>query len=334
MDAVYLCSHHIAVLAIRLNAGVVKTALNLKDNIVAQDFTSSSQGRNDRTDNALSAVANSDVGQAILVAASDRREAKAAYFYEMWFGDGAAALMVGDSDVIAEYQRLVFGFMRLCGSLSGGQRNSTTTCGKSDGFAMKATPRSSLKLFQVCSSKLSISMDDVDKFVFPCFFKAEHRKIAQKLGAGPEKLVDNLHEVCGETGTAHPLVMFVQALESAKPGDRILLAGFGQGCDALYFQVTEQYSKFPEKVGITGSLENKKTVDNYAKFLKFRDLIQTEMGIRAEVPSQTAMTVLWRNRKMLLGMVGGKCKKCGTPQFPKMDICVNPECRGTHPRRL
>lgn len=29
---------------------------------------------------------------------------------------------------------------------------------------------------------------------------------------------------------------------------------------------------------------------------------------------------------MILGLVGGKCKKCGTPQFPKADICVNPEC--------
>ena len=84
-------------------------------------------------------------------------------------------------------------------------------------------------------------------------------------------------------------------------------------------------SSFPTRRGVGGSLENKKVVDNYPKFLKFRDLIQTEMGIRAEFPSQTAMTVLWRKRKMLMGMVGGKCTKCGTPQFPKMDICVNPD---------
>ena len=108
-----------------------------------------------------------------------------------------------------------------------------------------------------------------------------------------------------------------------------MLAGFGQGCDALYFQVTENILDIPQKMGVAGCLENKKTVDNYAKFLKFRDLIQTEMGIRAEYPSQTAMTVLWRKRKMLLGMIGGKCEKCGTPQFPKMDICVNPACHET-----
>lgn len=323
VDALYLCSTTLP-FADRLNAGIVKTALNLKDNIIAQDTTSCLKAGTTGLITALSAVRNNDVSR-VMVVASDKREAKAAYFYEMWFGDGAAALMVGDSDVIAEFR----------GSYSvshdfvdhyRGNRNQFDYMWeerwvRDEGYS-KIIPEAISGLF----SKLSISMDDVDKFVFPCFFKAEHRKIAQKLGAGPDKVVDNLHEVCGETGAAHPLVMFVQALENAKPGDRILLAGFGQGCDALYFQVTDNIKNLPPRFGITGSLENKKTVDNYPKFLKFRDLIQTEMGIRAEVPTQTAMTVLWRKRNMLLGMVGGKCTKCGTPQFPKMDVCVNPQC--------
>jgi len=33
---------------------------------------------------------------------------------------------------------------------------------------------------------------------------------------------------------------------------------------------------------------------------------------------------------MILGLVGGKCRECGTPQFPKMDICVNPDCGAFH----
>ena len=54
------------------------------------------------------------------------------------------------------------------------------------------------------------------------------------------------------------------------------------------------------------------------------------MGIRAEAPTQTAMTTLWRRRKMLLGLVGGKCRQCGTAQFPRQDICVNPGCVAHH----
>ncbi len=70
--------------------------------------------------------------------------------------------------------------------------------------------------------KIGITMDDVQKVVFPCLFKAEHKAIAKKLGAAPEKVIDTMHEVCGETGAAHPLLMLVAALEQAKPGDGIL----------------------------------------------------------------------------------------------------------------
>ena len=29
-------------------------------------------------------------------------------------------------------------------------------------------------------------------------------------------------------------------------------------------------------------------------------------------------------------MVGGKCTSCGTSQFPKAEICVNPECKAVN----
>jgi len=139
-------------------------------------------------------------------------------------------------------------------------------------------------------------------------------------------VVDNMHEVCGDTGTAHPLVMFLTALEDASPGDKIIMSSFGQGCDALLFEVTDKIKDLPARRGIKGSLAHRKEESNYSKYLKFRDLINVEMGIRAESPMQTALSALWRDRKMVLGFMGGKCTKCGTPQFPKMNICVNPEC--------
>jgi NAD(P)-dependent dehydrogenase (short-subunit alcohol dehydrogenase family)/uncharacterized OB-fold protein/putative sterol carrier protein len=122
--------------------------------------------------------------------------------------------------------------------------------------------------------------------------------------------------------------MLTKALDDARPGDKILVASFGQGCNALLFEVTENISKI-SRDKFKKTLDLKETTDNYAKFLVFRELIGPEMGIRAESPTQTALTVLWRKRKMLLGMVGGKCRKCGTPQFPKTVICVNPSC-GAH----
>jgi 3-hydroxy-3-methylglutaryl CoA synthase/NAD(P)-dependent dehydrogenase (short-subunit alcohol dehydrogenase family)/putative sterol carrier protein len=312
----------------RLNAGIVKTALNLRDDLLALDLTASLRAGTSALITALNGVRDGNAGD-ILVTATDKREAKAAYFYEMWFGDGAASLLVGRDQVIAEFlgsHSLSLDFV----DHYRGSRNQFDYLWeerwvRDEGYA-KIIPAAVNGLFQ----KLSLTMDDVDKFIFPCFFKAEHRAIARKLGALPEKVQDNLHEEIGETGAAHPLVLFVQALEQANPGDRLLLAGFGQGCDALYFRVTDNIKNLPARAGIEGSLKNKKTIEQYPKFLKFRDLVQTEMGIRAEAPTQTAMTVLWRKRRMILGLTGGRCTACGTPQFPKMDICVNPDCRQVH----
>ncbi len=312
----------------RLNSGVLKTTLNLGDEIKAADFTSSLRAGTTALVEALTAVKSGDNNQ-VLVAASDKRQAKMGYFYEMWFGDGAASVLVGRENVIAEH----LGSHTVTSDFVDhyrGQNNQFDYMWeerwvRDEGYS-KIVPAAVNGLLK----KLSLSMDDISRFVFPCFFKAEHLKIGKGLGAGGGKLMDNLHEVCGETGAAHPLVMLVKALEEAKPGDRILVAGFGQGCDAMCFQVTEAILDLPARRGINGSLAQKKTTDNYQKFLKFRDLIQPEMGIRAEAPTQTAMTVLYRKRDMLFGLVGGKCSKCGTPQFPRMDICVNPDCRAVH----
>ena len=327
LDAVYLASTTLP-FSDRQNAGIVAAALNLPQNLMTLDMTASQKAGTSALITALEAV-RGGTKHRILVAASDRRETRAAYFYEMWFGDGAAALSVGDTDVIAEFK----GSYSVSRDFVDHYRGAGHAVdyvweerwARDEGYS-RIIPEAVNGLME----QLGITISDVDRLVFPCVFKAEHRNIAKILGASPEILADTLHEVCGETGAAHSLLMLTAALESAKPGDRILAAGFGQGCDALYFVVTDDITRLSPRSGVKGSLSNKKTIDNYPKFLKFRNLIQTEMGIRAEAPSQTAMTALWRKNGMILGLVGGKCRACGTPQFPKMDICVNPGCDASH----
>jgi uncharacterized OB-fold protein len=56
-------------------------------------------------------------------------------------------------------------------------------------------------------------------------------------------------------------------------------------------------------------------------------LIELEKGMRAEVDKRTALSVLYRKNDMLLGLTGGKCRVCGTAQYPKTRICVSPNCK-------
>ncbi|MFA6449705.1 MAG: OB-fold domain-containing protein [bacterium] len=324
VDALYLCSTTLPY-ADRQNAGILHAALNLKDNVITSDFTSSLKAGTGAVIAAFDAITAGTRNKA-LVTATDKRETKGAYFYESWFGDGAASLLLGTEDVVAEFK----GAYSVSYDFTDHYRGTGFKYDymweerwmREEGYG-KIIPEAVNGLLK----KLGLTMKDVSKFVFPCFFKAEHAAIAAGLGATPDKVADNMHEVCGETGTAHPLVMLVAALEQAKPGDKILVASFGQGSDALLFEVTDNITKLPTRKGIKGSLADKRKIQNYEKFCKFRDLIQVEMGIRAEAGGRTALTALWRNRKLITGLVGEKCVKCGTPQWPNYDICVNPDCR-------
>jgi 3-hydroxy-3-methylglutaryl CoA synthase/NAD(P)-dependent dehydrogenase (short-subunit alcohol dehydrogenase family) len=327
LEGLYLASTTLP-FADRQNAGILAAALNLREDLAAADFTASQKASTTALIAALEAVKSGE-RRSVLVAASDRRETKAGYFYEMWFGDGAAALGVGDREVVAEYLGSYSLSLDFVDHYRGAQKSFDYVWeerwARDAGYGV-IIPRAVKGLFE----KLGIGMDDVDRLIFPCIFKSDHARIARELGAGKEKVADTMHEVCGETGTAHALLMLVAALEKARPGDRLLVCGFGQGANALYFRATEAIAALPARAGVAGALARKRTIDNYPKWLKFRDLLQTEMGIRAEAPTQTAATALWRKNKMLLGLVGGRCRACGTAQFPKMDICVNPQCGALH----
>ncbi|MGD8266848.1 MAG: 3-oxoacyl-[acyl-carrier-protein] synthase III C-terminal domain-containing protein [Desulfobacterales bacterium] len=327
LDGLYLASTTLP-FADRQNAGIVAAALHLDPRMITADFSASQKAGTTALITALEAV-QSGARRNMLVAAADARQTKAAGMHEMWFGDGAATFSLGRDDVIAAYLGSYSISCDFVDHYRGAERRFDTMWEERwvrDAGYSRMIPEAVNGLL----SQLGMNADDVDHLVYPCFFKAAHRKIAQQMGFAPDRLIDNLHAVCGETGTAHPFLMMAAALEAAAPGDRIVMVGFGQGCNALCFEVTPAIADLPPRIGFKGALANKQSTDNYFRYLKFRDLLQTEMGIRAEAPSQTAATVLWRKHAMLLGLVGGRCQACGTPQFPKAVICVNPDCGAWH----
>jgi len=257
VDALYLCSTT-PPFADRQNAGIVATALNLRDNVLTADFTASQKAATTGLVTALDALKGGDK-KSILLTAADMRMTKSAYFHEMWYGDGAASLLLGSDNVIAE----CLGTYSIQNDFVDHYRgmnhkfdyNWEERWIRDEGYS-KIIPQAVNGLLGKCN----MSAADISKFVFPCFFKREHQGIAKSLGFKREQLVDNMHDVCGETGVAHSMVMFISALEEAKPGDKILVASFGQGSDAVLFQVTDNIKKLPARLGIKGSLANRKEI--------------------------------------------------------------------------
>lgn len=308
----------------RDNAGIVKTALNVKDDVTSADFASSQKAGMTALLTSMEAVKGGDKHH-ILVVASDKRNSQSGSTQEMLFGHGAGALIVGDDNVIAEYlggYAIALDFV----DHYRGEGAKFDVSWEERWFRDEGLSKIYPAVFKGVMQKTGIAVGDITKFIYPCLSASFHGNLAKKVGATPEQLADTLHAEVGECGVAHPLVMLAKELETAKPGDVLLVAGVGQGAIAMMFRVTDNIKKIAKRTGVSGYMAKKRAEESYTKWLQYSELIQTDIGTRGDTDVRTGLSSLYRNRKYILGYVGAKCKACGTPQIPPNRICVNPSC--------
>lgn len=304
----------------RLNAGVVKEALTLDDGVRASDATGSLRAGT----SALLAALESARTQLCL--AADLRKARPASEGELTQGDGAAALLVGRGDVIARViatHSVTIDFVdhfRATGVAFDYGWESRWI--RDEGYTklLGGALRDAL-------TTADITPDTIDHAVIPISARGVAAGLAKKLGLRAETVIDPLQANVGDTGTAHPLLLLAAALEKATPGQRILLAGFGQGVDVIVFETTDALSRLPARRGVAGHLAARQEDGNYQRFLFHRGLLDLERGMRAELDQKQPGSTLYRHRKAVLGLVGGRCTETGTVQFPRSDISVNPNAR-------
>jgi 3-hydroxy-3-methylglutaryl CoA synthase len=324
VDAVYFASTSMP-FSDRQNAGIVAQALSLAEEISSFDVTSSQRAGTSALLAGLDSV-KAGRSKAAIVVAGERRKARAASSQELAFGDAAAAIAVGEDKVIAKFigsHSVTLDFVdHFRGEGEHFDYGWEERWIRDEGYT-KIVPAAIKALFE----KTGVSGGDIAHVILPCPFARMDQQLAKQVGIDPAHVRDNLAGVVGDSGAAHALLMLANALECAKPGDKILVAQFGQGCDALLFEVTPEIAELPKRSGVSGSLARRQEETNYLKYLAFNGLIELEKGMRAEVDRKTALTVLYRKNDMLMGLVGGKCNVCGTAQFPRSRICVNPNCK-------
>lgn len=306
----------------RLNAGVVANALMLPSNLRALDFAGSQRAGSSALMEALDGASNTSP---TLVVAADARKAKAGSTQELVYGDGAAAMLVGRGAPIAT---LVAAHSETVDFVHQYRMHGRThdyaweeRWIRDEGY-LKIVPRA----VEAVLAKAGVSAGAVAHFCLPGTLSRIQATVAKRCGLPDASVRDALAAVCGDTGVAHPLLMLAAALEQARPGDLILLAAFGEGCDALLLRVTDAVSQPAARRGVGGALAARREDGNYLRFLSFNGVIDLERGMRAEPDKPTQMTVLYRNRDMIQGLIGGKCRVCGTVQYPRQRYCVNPEC--------
>jgi len=309
---------------LRQNSAIVAVALDLESNMRTADFIGSSKAGTSALVSAFDAV-KGGTSSNILVCASDCRLSKPGGPQEHLYGDGAAALLLGNEGVIATLDgsySVSYDFPdRWKTSAEEFEHAWEDRFIRDEGYA-KIIPEAISGLLKKCN----LNIKDFAKIIFPGIYAREHAAIIKRLGAEPGQIQDTLLDKVGDTGAASPLMMLVAALEDAKPGDKILVASFGNGSDALFFQVTENIKKVGDRRGVKKHLALKKELASYDKYLAFRNLAPMDIGMRGEMSIRTPMSALFRERKAILSLCGSKCKKCGTPQYPPQRVCVNPDC--------
>jgi uncharacterized OB-fold protein len=116
----------------------------------------------------------------------------------------------------------------------------------------------------------------------------------------------------------------VATLEEAGANERILMAGYGNGCDAFSVKTTEAIPNLPTRRGIKQHLSSKLMVSNYEKYIKWRDLLPIQPQARPPMElRQPTPSAQWREDQWEFRLTGSRCLHCETPQYPRQRVCIN-----------
>jgi hydroxymethylglutaryl-CoA synthase len=299
------------------SAGIVAEALDLQRNIRTADFTNSLRSATIAMRAAMDAITAGSAKQ-VLVVAADCRLGHPSTEYEQAFGDGAAAILLKDTDVIASIDAShshyddIMDLWRL--------DNDTFVRSWEDRFIIeKGYLNNTAEAVKAIMNEQGLKTADLTKAVLYAFDNRRHQQLARNLGFDyKSQIQDNIFSNVGNTGSAYTLMMLVGALETAKADDKLLLANYGDGADAFIITITKSIKKLETRRGIKYHLDSKLPLMSYDKYLRYRGILQGY----AFWQNESAATVSWRDRRWNLNCRGGKCKVCGNVNFPPQRICM------------
>ncbi|MDY6972974.1 MAG: 3-oxoacyl-[acyl-carrier-protein] synthase III C-terminal domain-containing protein [Thermodesulfobacteriota bacterium] len=301
-------------------AAIVASVLGLRRDAFTSDFSSSLRAGTIAIKTACDAV-KSGSAKNVLVVASDSRLGGAGTPFELTFGDGAAAFLIGDTDLLAtleaEYTH-TNEFIDIWRT-----KDDEFVRSWEDRFIFdKGYQNNILEGVGNFVKDQGINLQEVDKVVLsaPDARRIQGAIKAMKLDI-KSQVQNPLFDQVGNTGAAFAPMMLVAALEDAKKGNKILVANYGDGCDVLLFNVNEPLGDIEGRRGTKGYLNSKAYMANYEKYLRFRKILSLEAE-RTRPPQSSFAPVLWRDQKWVLGLNASKCNECGRLFFPPQRICA------------
>ncbi|MCH2170802.1 zinc ribbon domain-containing protein [Myxococcota bacterium] len=298
-------------------AALIAKALDLRRDVSTSDVSGSLRAGTNALRGAFDSVAAGSARR-VLVIASDCRMGAPRGALETKLGDGAAAFLISDSDPIAtlEGSHSVTDEIQDVWRVDGDAYTHTweDRFVVTEGYAPVVS-----EAVQGLLDKLNLSPSDVNRAVLYAPDARSHATASRTLGFSADQLQDALFGKLGNTGCAFAPMLLVASLESAKPGERILLAGYGDGADVLSLTTTEHLEKLDARLAVSGHLARRKPLRSYETYLRSRGLDPKEW--QKGGGGGLSATIRFRERDADIAFKGGKCTSCGQVHFPVPRVC-------------
>ncbi len=301
-EAVYLVTTTPAY-ADKTNASAVHAALGLPESVLAADLGGT----------ARSAIAGllACARSGGLVVAADVRVGKPGSADEKTGGDGAAALLFGDGNPIAE----IVATRSLTAEFLDRWRDPASATGFQWEERFGAERYSALIRRAAREVLDAAGVADADHVVVACPNTAVIKR-ASTLVKGQKSVITS---PVGHTGAADPLIALAGALDTAEPGETILLLSAVDGCDAVVFRTTDALIDARQALPLSEQRSTGLPVPHLT-YLSWRGLVELEAPRRPE-PERAAAPPAARSERWKFGFSGSCCTNCGFTHLPPVRVC-------------
>ncbi len=300
----------------KMIATTVACAADLRRDILTADCVDSLRSGMGALRMAIDAV-KAGSAKLMMVTSSDCRLGPPRSELDQNFGDGAAAFLIGDTDIVATLEASYSISNELFDLWRGDTANFVRTWEDrwvyEEGY-FKVLPPAINELLKRCG----LTKKEITKAIFYGPNPRRHGEMIKMLGFEPPQVQDPLFSKMGDTGAAFVPMLLVSALEDARPGDKLLCVSYGNGADVMLFQVTDQITKVRPKRGMKVHLASKMIFPSYDQYLAFHHQAGNPEGFGG--PSASAIA---REVEEIYPLRGSKCRVCGTVEYPQQRVCTN-----------
>jgi len=298
-------------------AALIAKALDLPRDVRTADHGGSLRAGTGALRAACDAVAAGSARR-VLVVASDCRMGAPGSGLERNLGDGAVAFLVGAEHPIVTLEASASVADEIVDVWRSAGDPFVHTWEERFVVQQGYTPRMTEAVGSLLE-KLDSAADDFTRICLYAPDARSHGTVARGLRIDGGRLADPLFGKLGNAGAAFVLLQLAHSLESAKAGDRLLVANYGDGAEALALSTTDAIEKLEPRRGVSWHLERRRTVGSYDKYLKARSLDAREYT--APEDQGLSATIHLREREEDTAFKGQRCNACGAVQFPRQRVC-------------